>query len=76
MISLLCNTICKLALCDLQTDVSCVNDNDNECFILTYELIKLIKLIICNSMINQYSNSQGNYIMTYISLACSYRKCF
>ena len=38
------------------------NDNDNECLILTY---KLMKLIICNTMINQYSHSQGNYIMTY-----------
>ena len=46
------------------------NDNDNECFILTYQLIKLI---ICNTMINLYSHSQGNYIMTYISLACNYR---
>ena len=46
------------------------NDNDNECFILTYELMKLI---ICNTMINQYSHSQGNYIMTCISLACNYQ---
>ena len=45
------------------------NNNDNECFILTYELIKLI---ICNTMINQYSHSEGNYIMTYISLPCHY----
>ena len=47
------------------------NDNDNECFILTY---KLIKQIIYSTMIDQYSHSQGNYIMTYISLACNYRK--
>ena len=40
------------------------NDNDNECFILTYELIKQI---IYSTMIDQYSHSQGNYIMTYIS---------
>ena len=49
------------------------NDNDNECFILTYELIKQI---IYSTMIDQYSHSQGNYIMTYISLACNYRKMF
>ena len=49
------------------------NDNDNECFILTYELIKQI---IYSTMIDQYSHSQGNYIMTYISLACNYRKIF
>ena len=49
------------------------NDSDNECFILTYELIKQI---IYSTMIDQYSHSQGNYIMTYISLACNYRKIF
>ena len=49
------------------------NDNDNECFILTYELIMQI---IYSTMIDQYSHSQGNYIMTYISLACNYRKIF
>ena len=49
------------------------NDNDNECFILTYELIKQT---IYSTMIDQYSHSQGNYIMTYISLACNYRKMF
>ena len=49
------------------------NDNDNECFILTYELIKQI---IYSTMIDQYSHSQGNYILTYISLACNYRKIF
>ena len=49
------------------------NDNDNECFILTYELIKLI---IYSTMIDQYSHSQGNYIMTYISLTCNYRKIY
>ena len=49
------------------------NDNDNECFILTYELIKQI---IYSTMIDQYSHSQGNYIMAYISLACNYRKIF
>ena len=49
------------------------NDNDNECFILTYELIKQI---IYSTMKDQYSHSQGNYIMTYISLACNYRKIF
>ena len=49
------------------------NDNDNESFILTYELIKQI---IYSTMIDQYSHSQGNYIMTYISLACNYRKMF
>ena len=47
--------------------------NDNDWFILTYELIKPI---ICNTKINQYSHSQGNYIMTYISLAGNYRKFF
>ena len=46
-------------------------DNDNECFILTYELIKQI---IYSTMIDQYSHSQGNHIMTYISLACNYQK--
>ena len=49
------------------------NDNDNEYFILTCELVKLI---ICNTTINKYSNSQGNYIMTYISLACNYKISF
>ena len=34
---------------------------------------ELIKLIICNTMINQYSHSQENYVMTYISLAGNYR---
>ena len=29
--------------------------------------------VICNTMINQYSHSQGNYIMTYISLAFNYQ---
>ena len=48
------------------------NDNDNECFILTYELIKQI---IYSTMIDQYSHSQGNYIMTYISLACFKDMC-
>ena len=41
------------------------NDNDNECFILTYELIKQI---IYSTMIDQYSHSQGNYIMTYAGM--------
>ena len=49
------------------------NDNDDECFILTYELIKQI---IYSTMIDQYSHKQGNYIMTYISLACNYRNIF
>ena len=49
------------------------NDNDNECFILTYELMKQI---IYSTMIDQYSHGQGNYIMTYISLACNYQKFF
>ena len=47
------------------------DDNDNECFILAYELMKLI---VYNTMINQYSHSQGNYIVTFISLAlCNYQ---
>ena len=57
----------------VKTDNDNDNDNDNECFILTYELIKQI---IYSTMIDQYSHSQGNYIMTYISLACNYRKMF
>ena len=45
------------------------NYNDNNSFILTFELIKLT---ICNTMIAQYSHSQGNIIMTNISLHCNH----
>ena len=49
----------QVAIQELSQD----NDNDNECFILTNELIKQI---IYSTMIDQYSHSQGNYIMTYV----------
>ena len=62
-----------LVYLDVQNDLHNDNDNDNECFILTYELIKQT---IYSTMIDQYSHSQGNYIMTYISLACNYREIF
>ena len=52
----------KPLICSLDCDLNDWN-SDNTYFILIYELIKLN---ICNTMINQYSHIQGNYIMTYI----------